>query len=129
MSASDQGIVAGAVGPAPPPRTAEQVIDQAIGENKFSEYLLYAFATLFVLGGMATLIVGLVRSDGLVALAGGIAGALFWPAMNQARQIRRENIAIRLLERPLSMADTSNEAANALKDFFVNTFVSQKPTP
>ena len=106
MAASDPGIVAGAVGPASPPRTAEQVIDQAISENKFSAYLLYGFA-----------------------LAGGVASGLFWPAMNQARQIRRENIAIRLLERPLSMADTSNEAANALKDFFVTTFIAQKPNP
>ena len=61
--------------------------------------------------------------------AGGIASALFFPAMRQARQIRRENIAIRLLERPLSMAETSHEAADALKEFFLDTFISRRPNP
>jgi len=82
------------------PRTAKQVIDQAIEDNKVSEYVLYAFATAFVLSGMIALIAGVIRQEGLVALAGGIGSALFFPAMHQARQIRRENIAIRLLESP-----------------------------
>jgi hypothetical protein len=64
-----------------------------------------------------------------VALAGGIASVLFWPAMSQARQIRRENIAIRLLEGPLSMAETSKEAADALREFFVNTFMARRAQP
>ncbi len=114
-------------------RTAKQVIDQAIEDNKVSEYVLYAFATAFVLCGMIALIAGVVRQEGLVALAGGIGTALFFPAMHQARQIRRENIAIRLLESPLSMAETSSEtsseAAAALKEFFVDTFISRRANP
>lgn len=111
------------------PRTAQQVIDQAIAENKISEYLLYGFATAFVLCGMIALIVGVVRREGLVSLAGGVASALCFPAMRQARQIRRENIAIRLLERPLSMAGTSRDAADALKQFFVDTFIPRRGDP
>ena len=110
----------------PPPRTAKQVIDQAIKDNRLNEYLLYSFACTFVLSGTITLIAGVIRNEGLVALAGGIASALFWPAMQQARQIRRENIAIRLLERPLSLAETSHDAAVALKEFFVDTFMSRR---
>jgi Flp pilus assembly protein TadB len=137
------------------PRTAKQIIDQAIEDNKVSEYVLYAFATTFVLCGMIALIAGVVRNQGLVAFAGGIGSALFFPAMHQARRIRRENIAIRLLESPLSMAETmhqarrirreniairllesplsmaetSHEAAGALKEFFVDTFISRRANP
>jgi len=111
------------------PRTAKQVIDQAINDNKVSEYLLYVYASVFVLCGMITLLAGVYRKEGLVALAGGVASALFYPAMRQARQIRRENIAIRLLERPLSMAETAHEAADALKEFFVDTFISRRANP
>ena len=78
---------------------------------------------------MLALVVGVFRGEGLVALAGGIASALFLPATLQARQIRRENIAIRLLERPLSMAETSHEASDALKEFFVDTFISRRAKP
>ena len=100
-----------------------------IGENKFSEHLLYGFATTFVLCGMIALVVGAFQREGLVALAGGIASVLCFPAIRQAREIRRENIAIRLLERPLSMADTSREAADALKEFFVDTFITRRHNP
>ncbi len=110
-------------------RTAQQVIDQAIADNKPSEYLLYVFATVFVLCGMITLIAGLIQKEGLLALAGGVASTLFLPAMSQARQIRRENIAIRLLESPLSMAETTHDAAEALKDFFVDTFKPRRANP
>jgi hypothetical protein len=111
------------------PRPAKEVINQAIDENKFGEYLLYSFASVFVLCGMLSLVVGLIRNEGLIALAGGIASALFFPAMWQARAIRRENIAIRLLELPLSMAETSREASLALKEFFLDTFPSRKADP
>jgi hypothetical protein len=40
--------------------------------------------------------------------------SLFWPSMSSARRIRKENIAIRLLEAPLSRADTAKEAAQML---------------
>ena len=113
----------------PLPRTAKQVIDQDINDNKHGEYILYGFAIVFVLCGMFALVVGVYRGEGLVALAGGIASALFLPAIHQARQIRREYIAIRLLERPLSMAETSHEAADALKEFFVDAFISQRAKP
>jgi hypothetical protein len=111
------------------PRTAEQVIDQAIGDNKLNEYLLYGFASVLVFCGVAVLVVGAYRGEGLVALAGSISSGLFFPAMNEARKIRRENIAIRLLERPLSMAETSHEAADALKEFFLDTFISRRANP
>ena len=103
-------------------RTARQVIDQAIRENRFGERLLYAFAIVFVSAGLFALIFGVLWREGSVAVAGGIAAALFWPAMTQARQIRRENIAVRLLEEPLSRADTAKEAADAIRNAFASVF-------
>jgi hypothetical protein len=104
------------------PRTANQVIDQAIEDNKFTEHLLNGFAIVFVACGLLTLIAGAIRNESLVTIAGAVATSLFYPAMRQARQIRRENIAIRLLESPLSKAETSHEASIAVKEFFSDTF-------
>jgi hypothetical protein len=106
-------------------RSPKQVIDQAIKDNRYSEWILYGFAVAFVLAGMTALIWGMVRGEGVIAVAGAIAGGLFFPAMYQAREIRRENIAIRLLESPLNMAATSKEAADTLREFFATTFVKK----
>lgn len=107
-------------------RTARSVIDAAIWENRFGERLLYGFAVLFVSVGLFALIVAVVRNQGISALAGGIASSLFWPAMREARQIRKENMAIRLLEDPLSRASTATEAANALRDAFSIVFAGER---
>jgi hypothetical protein len=104
-------------------RTAKEIIDQAISENRINEFLLYGFAVVFVLSGMTALICGIIWEAGVVALAGGIGSGLFFPAMYLAHRIRRENIAIRLLEAPLSKAETSEEAANALREFFMAALV------
>jgi hypothetical protein len=111
------------------PRTAKEIIDQAIEENKWNERLLYFIAVACVVSGITALIFGLIQEQGVVAIAGGIASALFIPAMHQARQIRRENMAIRLLEGPLGKAETAKEASDALKEFFLDTFVSRKSNP
>ena len=71
------------------PRTAKEIIDQAIEENKWNERLLYFIAVVCVISGVTALIFGLIKEQGVVAIAGGIASALFIPAMYQARQIRR----------------------------------------
>lgn|SRR5215831_13328516 len=108
------------------PRTAREIIDQAIHENRVAEWLCYVFAGVFVAVGVGVLIAGAVAGQGLVALAGSIASTLFWPALSNARQIRKENMAIRLLEAPLSIAGTSKAAAEALRDAFTGIFVGKK---
>jgi hypothetical protein len=106
-------------------RSAQEIIDQAIGENRFGERLCYAFATLFVLVGIGVIIWGAKAGDGIVSIAGSIAGILFWPAVREARQMRKENMMIRPLEAPLSMATTADAAAKSLRDAFVSTFVKK----
>ena len=104
------------------PRSSKEVIDQAIRENRPGEIICYAFAIVFVVCGVGALIVGAVRGEGLVASAGGVASALFWPSLQIAMKIRRQNIAIRMLESALDRADTAKDATDALRVFFENEF-------
>ena len=97
-------------------RTSKDVIDQAIKENKVPECLLYIFAILFVLTGITILIIGIQKGETVTTVAGVISSSFFLPAMKNARQIRKENIAIRLLEAPLSRADSAKEASDMLRD-------------
>ena|ERR1039457_3756953 len=103
-------------------RTAREVIDQAIQENQFGERLLYGFATTFVISGLAMLGWSMWNHDGVIAICGGISSALFLPAMQLARKTRRENIAIRLLEAPLSRVDTAKAASEMLHGLFAEIF-------
>lgn len=112
--------------PNTPGRTAQQIIDHAIRENRFASNLLYAFATVFVASGVFALVVGVLQKQGVVALAGSITSGMFIPTMSAGRSIRRENIAIRLMELPLSKANTADEAAKALNDFFLSALVRDK---
>jgi hypothetical protein len=110
----------------PGPRSAQQLIDQAIAENRLGERLCYILVVVFVVIGIGVIIWGASAGQGVVSIAGSIASLLFWPAMREARQIRKENMAIRLLEDPLSRAETAEEAARALRDAFVAIFVGKK---
>ena len=108
------------------PRPAKEVIDQAIVDNRFSEWLLYVFAVLFIVVGLLVLIWGAYKGEAMVAMAGTIASLLFLPAMTSARRTRKENIAIRLLEAPLSRADTAKEAAEMLHHLVNEILSNQK---
>lgn len=94
----------------------------AIRENRGASILCYALVILFAVTGVAVLIGGAFAREGLVSLAGSVASILFWPALNQARQIRELNLTIRLLEIPLSRAENANEAADALRVVFLQRF-------
>jgi hypothetical protein len=101
-----------------PARTPRQIIDQAVAENRFGERLLYGMACAFAGIGLFVLIWAAINRLAVIAVTGSISTALFWPAVKSARQTRKENIAIRLLEAPLSRADTAKEAAEMVRQFF-----------
>jgi hypothetical protein len=103
-------------------RTAGAVIDQAITENKTGERLLYGFAVAFVTVGLSGLVWAIVNREAVFAVIGMLTSALFWPAMSSVRRTRKESIAIRLLEAPLSRADTAKEAAEMLQNLFQEIF-------
>jgi hypothetical protein len=109
------------------PRTAKQVIDQLIRENRPWQWFCFAAASAFVLVGLVAIIRAmLVSQSEVLTIVGGVSGALVWPALSHAQRIRKENQAIRLLEIPLSKAETVNEAADMLREMFVEVFVHRK---
>jgi hypothetical protein len=71
------------------------------------------------------LIHAVFEGSGVQALAGAVSSALFVPAMMMAKGIRRQNLAIRLLEAALSRAETAQEAAQAIRSAFTEVFVAQ----
>ncbi len=99
-------------------RTAKDVIDDAIRENNSAAWLLYSFAVVFVLVGLSVLVLGVINDNDAVSVLGTVASLMFWPSMSAARKTRKENIAIRLLEAPLSQSSTSEDAAAMLHHLF-----------
>ena len=108
-------------------RTPRQVIDQAVAENRFGERLLYGMACAFAAVGLFVLIWAAINRLSIVALAGSGASALFWPAVNSARKTRKESVAIRLLEVPLSRAETAAQAADMLKNVYDELMLEKQP--
>ena len=107
-------------------RTAQEVIDQAIKENKIGEWLLYFFACLFVGSGTTILLHAVFYGTTTQTLIGAVSNGLFYPSMKLAKIIRKENIAIRLLEASLARADTAQDAAKAIRAAFSDAFTDSK---
>jgi hypothetical protein len=105
-------------------RTTQEVIDQAIRENRRWELLLVFFAALFVSIGAFAIIWSLLKGQLMGGVAGAIESTLFWPASSLASRTRKDNIMLRMLEVPLSKAKTSMEAAEMLQRVFEEHFLS-----
>jgi hypothetical protein len=90
----------------------------AISENRPSEVLLYSFASIFVVIGVFVIIWSLTHSSPFEGIVGVASSLLFFPAMRSATQIRKENLLIRLMEVPLTRAETADEAAKILTEMF-----------
>lgn len=116
-----------AIVPNPIQRSATEIIDQAIRENRKSETLLYIFATLLVFVGALVILYSVWKGQTVGSLVGAFSTSLFVPAMRYAKAIRKENIAIRLLEAPLIRADTAKDAAEAIRANFMQTQSEEPP--
>lgn len=111
-------------------RTVREVIDQAIRENRPNEYLLYAFATLLFLAGLALLVASAFWEKWIPCVAGTLAQALCLPPMLLAKRIRKENMSIRLLEAALTKAETADDALRAIAANFTLAHQEEKaPLP
>ena len=111
------------------PTSAYEVIDKAIHENRAGEVLIYFLSTVIVAGWMFALIYGVLQGEALIALSGGIADTVIFPAVWLVRDLRRQNLAIRLMEASIKLAHTPEEAAqivNAFKNAFEQIFVKAK---
>ena len=107
-------------------RTATEVIDQAIQENRVPEYLLYGFAVVFVLTGEFLIGWSIYFHYPWGALGGVGLNGLAWPAYMETRRIRKENVMLRTLEIALSKAHTAKEAASILVGTFSEQFKVEK---
>ncbi len=103
-------------------RSAQDVIDDTIRENRPNEYILYGFALLFVGLGTGSFIYSLVTGHWALSIGSAIETGLFYPAMNAIQRIRRQNQKIRLLELALTNARTAEDAAAALQKAFLSEF-------
>lgn len=103
-------------------RTAKDVIDQAIRDNRVPEYLLYTFASIFVVLGTALIAFAFYNKALTNVFAGVVLDGLAWPAVRMTREIRQQNLMLRMLEVPLSKAKTADEAAKMLTETFGNQF-------
>ena len=115
--------------PPVPRRSAHEVINQAISENRLGEYLLYVFSCTTFFVGIVALAIGAYHGQTMTASLGTVASVMFYPAMRLAKRIREQNVAIRLLEIPLNNSKTAEEAAAVLKEFFESTISNQKGLP
>jgi hypothetical protein len=109
-----------------PKRSAHEVINTAIRENRFNEYLLYAFAIIFVGLGTYAFIKAISTGQWQLSIGSAIESGLFYPATVAVQRIRRQNQQIRLLEIPLANATTADEAATALHRAFTREFSDNK---
>jgi hypothetical protein len=107
-------------------RSAYDVIDSTIRENRPNEYILYAFAGLFVILGTGAFIFSLWSHQWTLSIGAALESGLFYPAMREVHKIRSENQKIRLLEIPLNNASTANEAAASLHEVFKQEFESAR---
>lgn len=112
------------------PRSAKQVIDQLIKENRWWEGLCFGSACVFVLLGAGVIIRAmLLEQSDVLTVVGGACGFLTWPSLAHARRIRKENQALRLLEIPLGKAETAEKAADMIREMFIKVFVERRGQP
>ena len=99
-------------------RTTKEIIDQAISDNRVGENRCYQSALIFILIGAVIIAYGLVIGSWPQTAVGAVVSGMFLLALRDALQIRRENIAIRLMEVPLSKANTAKDAAEVIREVF-----------
>jgi hypothetical protein len=97
-------------------RSAREIIDDALGDNQWWEWLCFGLVILLVVTGIGTLVMGIIKEKELIVLTGGGVTGLFWPALSFARSFREANIRVRLYELALAMAKTPDEATSVLRE-------------
>jgi hypothetical protein len=109
-------------------RTAKQVIDQAVAENRRWETLCFIGACLAVAVSGSFFMIAVVKQEPLgmdrLLGSGSIISLLFFPSLYFGRQYHRTSQAIRLAEIALSMSKNSTEAVEVIRN--VLPAISQK---
>ena len=101
-----------------PSRTAREVIDQAIHENRLWEYVCLALILAFATTGITIVVYGAVVNNWALSISGSAVSILVWPSLSRANRIWDENRRIRLLEIALSQAKSGTEAIRFIREIF-----------
>lgn len=88
------------------------------------QVLAYLAIVVSLIGGIAGLIQASLGQQPLVAVLSGVLSVCIWPSLRFALLVRRQNIALRLLEIPLNQARTAEEMAKLLREFFKAAYFS-----
>jgi hypothetical protein len=113
--------------PADSPRSVREVIEEAAKKNRVWEWVCLVMTVTFALVGVGLIVTGAVQGDWGIAGPGVGTAALLGPTLWAAIKIWRTNIRIRLLEIPLSMATTADEAARIIDHVFLGRPSGRKP--
>lgn len=91
--------------------TAKDVVEIAISENRDVFYTYVALIVLLVLVGTGVLVWGIITNRAWAIACGTILDGLCLHPLYMLRQCWRENVQLRLLIIPISMAETAEEAS------------------
>jgi len=110
----------------PAVRMARAVIDAALKENRPWEQLCYWIIVASVVAGILVLLIGAWVGSIATMFATSTMGVFIWPALRASIEYRKENMAMRLMELPLSRAATADQAADAISVVFTEQFSKGK---
>ena len=110
-------------------RTEQEVIDSALRENRHRDTICWVLACLFAVSSVAVVFVGVIAGSPWVGATGAALGVPFAVALNAGLRIRRENIALRLLEIALRAERTEEGAMKAIGQAFQFHFASSQEKP
>lgn len=102
----------------PRPRSAREVIDAAIEENRAWERLGMILTAATGVAGFGLLVAGFVQGGWLLGGLGVAASSLLVPAGVAARRSRRENVRMRLLELQLQKTKSAAEMNRLIEAVF-----------
>ncbi|MBN9121407.1 MAG: hypothetical protein J0I06_20025 [Planctomycetes bacterium] len=100
-------------------RSVREVIAESTRKNRVWEWVCFALTVTFAVVGVGLIVTGAVRDDWGIAGPGVGTAALLGPTLWAAIKIWRTNIRIHLLEVPLSLATTADEAARIINEVFL----------
>jgi F0F1-type ATP synthase assembly protein I len=101
-----------------PSRPTSAVINQAIEENKAGQRILYLAAFFCLVTGVVILIWQIHHQQPVMAILGFLLALLSLPLFTWIKSTKKQNLALRLVEVPLSRADTAKQAAELVSKLF-----------
>jgi hypothetical protein len=104
-----------------PPQKARDLINRALRENRTGENILYAGAIILLIVGPFSVGWGVLQGESISTIAGVVSTLCIWPAVKMAWRVRAINLYIRLLEVPLTLAKTPEEALRVLEESPLNS--------